>query len=101
MAGIILLLMVGALAIIYVIDGHRTRRRAAQGLRVVESQWAFIHAADDFACSILEDHPELIRYDEELRILAERVALTREALHQAVHNNTSDGYQSPLRELLS
>ncbi len=81
-------------------DKQQSEAAHKKSLAILDDQWAFIHLAEDFACAVLESHPELIHYDEELRELAGQVAEARERLHRVVHNNKADDYQSPLRELL-
>ncbi len=78
----------------------RDRPRYEKLLVTQDAEEAFSKAAHEFVIVVCENHPELVHYDEELRELAERVAETREALHQSVHGCVNDGYRSPLRALL-
>ena len=100
--GIVLSIGVGAAIglLLSKLSNHRDEQAHKKDLAVFDAHAAFSKAAHEFAIAVLESHPELIRYDEELRALAERVAKTREYYHLAVADDPTDGYQSPLRELL-
>lgn len=81
-------------------DVQNAKQKHKKSLEILDAQWECIHAGEDFAYAILESHPGLIHYDNELGDLAEHLAKTREMLHRAIQENHEDGYRSPLRKFL-
>ena len=84
--------------------GRRDAEAHQRNLAALHANAAFEAAAHEFVLVVLESHPELIEYDQELRSLAERVARERERAHRAalhaIFEDTNDGYQSPVRKFL-